>query len=112
MALSPAHSATKVLLVKPYKDIVVQRLQEANCAVHVHFCNCFCTPTYRGKVPSLPNYFVDEASFYLNGHAHTKNKLYWATDNISLIHKLPLNEIKPGIWCAISATRILGPTLF
>ena len=45
MALSAAHSATKVLLVKPHKDIVVQRLQEANCASHVHFCNSFCAAT-------------------------------------------------------------------
>ena len=59
MALSAAHSVTKVLLVKPYKDIVVQRLQEGKCAVRVHFCAATC----RGKAQSLPNYFVDEATF-------------------------------------------------
>jgi hypothetical protein len=26
------------------------------------------------KVDSLPNYFIDKAWFYLNGHMHTKNK--------------------------------------
>jgi hypothetical protein len=60
----------------------------------------------------IANFFIDEARFYLSGHVHRENKIYWATDNTSLIHKVPLHEIKPGVWCAISATRILGPTSF
>jgi len=53
----------KMLLLKPYKVIVVQKLQKANCAACVHFCSCFCTATCRRKVDSLPNYFIDETWF-------------------------------------------------
>jgi len=29
-----------------------------------------------------------------------------------LIHKLPLRDVKIGVWCAISATRIITPIFF
>jgi hypothetical protein len=29
-----------------------------------------------------------------------------------LIHAMPLHDVKFGVWCGISATRIIGPTVF
>ena len=33
-------------------------------------------------------------------------------NNARLIHKIPLHDVKIGVWCAVSATRIIRPIIF
>lgn len=48
-----------------------------------------------------------EAWFFLNGHVNTQNNRYWSVGKPRLIHKLPLHDIKVGVWCAIVVTRMI-----
>jgi hypothetical protein len=37
---------------------------------------------------------------------------YWSTENPHAVHEVPLHDLKVGVWCAISARRIIGPVFF
>jgi hypothetical protein len=39
---------------------------------------------------------------------NSQNNWYWGAENPRCIHKLPLHDEKIGVWCAISASRIIG----
>jgi hypothetical protein len=51
-------------------------------------------------------YFIEYISqmWFLNGHINTQS-------NRQTIVDLHLSDIKVGMWCAISAIRIVGPIL-
>jgi hypothetical protein len=47
-----------------------------------------------------------EGWFHLSGYEKSQsNRL------IMLIHEIPLRDMKVGVWCAMSAVRIIGPIL-
>jgi hypothetical protein len=41
-----------------------------------------------------------------------QNNRYWSAENPHSIHEVPLHDVKIGVWCAISAHRIIGPVFF
>jgi len=45
----------------------------------------------------------------LKSHLNTQTNSYWSADNPRLIHEVPIRDIRVGIWCAVSATRIMRP---
>lgn len=40
------------------------------------------------------------------------NKWYWSADNATLIHKIPLYDIKGGVWYAMNAMKTTVPNFF
>ncbi|PSN40865.1 hypothetical protein C0J52_20149, partial [Blattella germanica] len=36
----------------------------------------------------------------------------WSTENPHIVQEVPLHPIKIGVWCAVSARRIIGPVFF
>jgi hypothetical protein len=54
------------------------------------------------------NLFSDEACFHINGYVASQHNKYQSVEKkLMLIHKVPLCDVKVGVWCAISATRII-----
>jgi hypothetical protein len=41
-----------------------------------------------------------------------QNNCYWSSQNPYLTHEAPFHPVKVGVWCAISAGRIVGPVFF
>jgi hypothetical protein len=74
------------------------------------FSNWFLQSIYDGEVDTQLVFFSDEAWFSLFREVNSQNNQYWSEKNPRFIHKLPLHDEKIGIWCAISAHRVIGPT--
>jgi hypothetical protein len=43
---------------------------------------------------------------------NSQSSQYWSAGNPILIRELPLHDKKIGVWCAISARRIIGPIFY
>jgi hypothetical protein len=46
------------------------------------------------------------------GYINTQNNHYWSSQNPYLTHEVQLHPLKVGVWCAVSARRIVGPVFF
>jgi hypothetical protein len=57
-------------------------------------------------------FFTDEAWFHLNGYINAQNKRYWSSINPKQTFDVPLHDQKICVWCAITASRIVGPIFF
>jgi hypothetical protein len=57
-------------------------------------------------------FMTDDALFHLSGYVNSQNSRYWATENPHGLHEQPLHDQKIGVWCGVSATRIIGPIFF
>jgi hypothetical protein len=57
-------------------------------------------------------FFTDEAWFYLSGYIIVQNNRYWSSINPRQTFEVPLHDQKIGVWCAITASRIVGPIFF
>jgi hypothetical protein len=53
--------------------------------------------------------FSDETWFYLQGYINTQNNRYWSPQSGL---EIPLHPVKVGVWCAVSARRIVGSVFF
>ena len=112
MSKSSAHTATKLLKLKPYRVSIVQELRPPDNVSRVNFCNWVLQNIVDGIVDPQLIIFSDEAWFHLRGHVCSQNNRYWSTENPRIIHEVPLHDAKIGVWCAVSAKRIIGPIFF
>ena len=106
------HRATKILKLKPYRVSIVQQLQPRDDQARINFCNWILQHIVDGIVNPHLLIFSDEAWFHLSGHVSSQNHRYWSTENPRLIHEVPLHDQKIGVWCAVTAERIIGPIFF
>jgi hypothetical protein len=81
-------------------------------ASKVHFCSWFLQSVIEGEIDPHLTFFSDEALFHLQGYINTQNNRYWSSQNPHLTPKVLLHPVKLGVWCAVSATRIVGPMFF
>jgi len=58
------------------------------------------------------NLFGDAVWFHINGYENSQNNRYWCAENCMLVREAPLRGCKVGVWCAVSATRIIGLFFF
>jgi hypothetical protein len=54
----------------------------------------------------------DEAWFHVSGNVNAQNSCIWDTENPHVLHQRPLHEMKVGVWCAVSARRVINPIFF
>jgi hypothetical protein len=47
-------------------------------------------------------------SGFICGHVNSQNKINWPVENRMLIHAAPLQDDNVGVWCAMSATTVIG----
>jgi hypothetical protein len=46
------------------------------------------------------------------GYINTENNSYWSSQNPQLTHGAPLYPVEVGVWCTVSARRIVGSVFF
>jgi hypothetical protein len=53
--------------------------------------------------------FLMECWFHLQGYINTQSNHYWSSQNPHLTHEVPLHSLNVGVWCFVSARRIVVP---
>jgi hypothetical protein len=81
-------------------------------AGRVRFCSWFLQSVVKGENDPQLTFFSDEAWFHMQGYINTQNNCYWSSQNSHLTHEAPLHLVKVGVWCALSARRVMGPVFF
>jgi hypothetical protein len=92
-------TATKLLTIRPYKTTVILASLAA-----ARF-------SQQGSFLQL-TFFADEVSFHLQGYINTQNNHYWSSQNPYLTNEVALHPVKVGVWCTVSARRIVVPVFF
>jgi hypothetical protein len=57
-------------------------------------------------------FLTDEANSNLSGCVNSQNNRCWSSEHPHALIQLPLYNQTVGVWCAIRATRITGPTFY
>jgi hypothetical protein len=63
-------------------------------------------------IDPLLTYNTGEAWFCLNDHVNIQYNRHWSVYDHRLMHGVPLPYVTFGVWCAVSATRIIGTLSF
>jgi hypothetical protein len=108
---SSAGTARQLLKLRPYKTLT-HFLQPGDPASRVHSCSWFLQSVVEGEIDRQLKFFPDEARFHLQGCINTQNNRYWSSQNPHLTHEVPLHPVKVGVWCALSARRVVVPVSF
>jgi hypothetical protein len=87
----------------------VQVIEEGDYGRRTHFCNWFLQAVHDGVLDPKLTFFTDEAWFHLSGYINAQNIRYWSNINPRQTFEVPLHDQKIGVWCAITASRIVGP---
>jgi hypothetical protein len=109
---SSARRATQLLKLRPHKTTAIHALQLRNQACRIHFCNWFLQPVIEGEINLQLTFFSDEVWFHLQGYINIQNNPYWSSQNPHLTQDILLHPVSVGVWCTISAIRIVGPKFF
>jgi hypothetical protein len=107
-----AWRATKNLHLRPYKIAHVQVIEEGDYGRRTHFCNWFLQAVHDCVLDPKLTFFIDDALFHLSGYINAQNNGYWSSINPRQMFEVPLHDQKIGVWCAITASRIVGPIFF
>lgn len=95
----------------PYKIQIVQALKEEDYAIRHNFAEVMLNDFFDdNRINNI--LFSDEAHFHLNGAVNKQNCRYWAPENPREKHQRPLHSPKVTVWCAMSASGIIGPYFF
>jgi hypothetical protein len=46
-------------------------------------------------------FITDKAYFHLSDYLNSQNVWIWHDENSHAFHKMPLHEIKVGVWCGV-----------
>jgi hypothetical protein len=96
------------LHIRLYKITVVPEIKPVDYETRARFCNWFINHVHDGLIdPKLTN-FTDDANFNLSGYVNSQNR-YWNSENSHAQFNFPFYDQMIGVWCAISANRIIGP---
>ena len=96
----------------PYKLQTVHKLEEEDNDRRVEMCKTLLY-LYENAPSILDNiWFSDEAIFHLSGRVNRHNTRIWGTENPKVIEEKERDSPKHVVWCAISASGIIGPYFF
>jgi hypothetical protein len=59
------------------------------------------------KYPALWLCLLTKLGFILVHARGLNGKKYWSAESVMLIREVPLHNVMIGVWCAVSATRII-----
>jgi hypothetical protein len=107
-----AWRATINLHLRPYKITQVQVIEEGDYGRRAHFCNWFLQAVHDAVLDPKLRFFTDEAWFHLSVYINDQNNRYWSSIHPRQTFEVPLHDQKIGVWCAITASRIVGPIFF
>ena len=96
----------------PYKLQIVHKLEEEDNDRTVEMCKTLLY--YYENDPSILDniWFRDEAVFHLSGRVNRHNTRIWGKENHEVIEEKERDSPKLVVWCAISATGIIGSYFF
>lgn len=96
----------------PYKIQIQHFIPEKDISRRFNFANEMINMKEDGKIDFKTIWFSDEAHFYLSGYVNKQNYRYWGTENPHLTVTKPLHPLKVTVWCALSASGLIGPYFF
>jgi hypothetical protein len=73
-----------------------------------HFCKWSLEAVHDGILDPELTFFTDEAWSHLSGYISTQNR-YLSSINLRQTSEVPIHDWRNGVWCAVTATRIVGP---
>jgi hypothetical protein len=110
---SSARRATQLLKLRPYKTTAIHALQSRVPASRVHFCSWFLRSVVECcEIHPQLTFFSEEAWCHLQGYINTQNNRYWSSRNPQITYKVLFHPVKVGVWCAVSARRVVIPLFF
>jgi hypothetical protein len=104
---SAAHIATELLKLKPYRTTVVHQLLLPEAEARINYCRWFQQLVCDGMVDADLMFYTDKVWFHLSGYVNSQNSHYWSVENPHSIQ-----DVKIGVWCAISVYRIIRSVFF
>jgi hypothetical protein len=93
----------KLLNRHPYKTFMVHDIHDTHHEARQHFMNCYLLRIHAGETYLLLVVFKGEIWFLLTEYVKSLNNRF-----PMLIHKVVLRDVKVSVWCAMSATSIIG----
>jgi hypothetical protein len=85
---------------------VVREIKPVDYENRVRFCNQFMNHVHDRLLDPKVIFFTDEVNFNLLGYVNSQNNRCWSSENPHALNK-PLYDQQIGIWCVISAMRII-----
>ena len=99
----------KSLSMRAYRLTCVQELKLPDKNKRLQYCRWLLSMVEEGCLDPLLYFMWDEAWFHLSGYVNSQNTRHWSSENPHVIHETPLHDLKIGVWCAVSGTKIVGP---
>ena len=99
----------KSLSMRAYRITCVQELKLPDKDKRLQYCRWLLSMVEKGRLDPLLYFMSDEAWFHLLGYVNSQKTGYWSSENPHVIHETPLHDLKIGVWCAVSGTKIVGP---
>jgi len=96
----------------PYKIQIVQALNTCDYGARVGFCQEMLDLISEDEDLVKNIWMSDEAHFHVSGFVNKQNFRYWSQANPRALHEKPLHSQKVTVWCAVSASGIIGPYFF
>jgi hypothetical protein len=106
-----SRTATELLKLQLYVTTVVHSLQLHDLVARLNFYNWNLESVHSDELDPKLTLFSDEPWFYLNTHVNTKSR-YWSVGNPHLRNKVPLHDVQVGVWCTLSAKRIITSCVY
>ena len=102
----------KDLKFHPYKIQITHHLHEGDNVKRLQFCE-----KMQELIAENPNFLAtvimsDESNFHLSGYVNKQNFRFWSSQNPRETHSVPLHSEKVVVWCAVTATDVIGPYFF
>lgn len=103
---------SKDLGMRPYHLQIVQALTARQKKVRVACCEILAEMSRMQPGIVSQMIFSDEATFHTSGHVNRHNTIFWGTENPRIVREHERASPKVNVWCAVTATGVLGPYFF
>ena len=102
----------KSLSMRAYKVTCIQELKLPDKDECLQYCRWLLSMVEERYLDPLLYFMSDRAWFHLSGYVNSQNMRYWSSENPHITHETQLPDLKIGVWCAVSGTKIVRPIFF